>query len=191
MIVFIIIFVIVLIPIYSYNKNKFTIAKGKHSALIEFCPHFGITEMERTVIFSDSCLYVDKSGENDWNKVFGFSYGNHHKNSIRVGWRCSKPNKLSLGLYYYINGKRNHFAVKEIKTNTPYTVKLKVTQSDISIAVSKFNEPTQIIYAKYKVEPKFGTMFTKLTPKWGYYLYPYFGGQEKAPYDMKIRIFKK
>lgn len=175
---------------YSYTKRTFTLRKGKHSALLEMCPHFGITKMTRKVVFDKSCLYEDTSGERDWNKAFGFSYGNHHRNSVRLGWRCFKGN-LMLGAYYYINGKREHFVLTAAETNIPYTITIEVTDSHILYEITSHKGTLQKIYINFKVEPKFGTMFTKLNPSWGYYLYPYFGGQETPKHNMTIKIFKK
>lgn len=180
MIVYIIIFIVILIPIYSYNKNRFTIRKGTHSALLELCPHLGTTRMSRTLIFDKNCLYEDTSGEEDWNKAFGFSYGNHHTTSFRIGWRC-REGVIETCLYYYMNGVRNFKHLKNVRPGTPNKFIIVAGRNRVEVVYGNRISGYNAMNVKG---------LTSLKPKPGYYLYPYFGGQAKAPHKMKLRIFK-
>jgi hypothetical protein len=179
MILFILIFILVLIPVYSYNRNKFTIRKGTHSGVLEMCPHYGITTMERKLVLGKNCLYEDTSGEGDWNKAFGFSYGRHHKNSFRIGWRC-KEGHLETCLYYYEGGIRRTIPLRIVRPNTVNTFRIDYYAE--TVVVKHGNPIRGYSYTKVSV--------TNVKVRPGYYLYPYFGGQAKAPYKMKLRIFK-
>ena len=45
----------------------------------------------------------------DVNKLFGMSYGFHHKNSARFGWRWDlEKNLVEILGYTYVNGVRSH-----------------------------------------------------------------------------------
>ena len=44
-------------------------------------------KMSCEVSFTESCRYNVGKDQSDINKLFGFSVGMHHKNSVRVGWR--------------------------------------------------------------------------------------------------------
>ena len=44
-------------------------------------------KMSCEVVFTESCRYNVGKDQSDINKLFGFSIGMHHKNSVRVGWR--------------------------------------------------------------------------------------------------------
>ena len=90
---------------------KYFILKNNHYSLPPHgCIHFGATEQKIQFRFDKNCIYqVDE--KNDFtNKLFGWSYGMHHKNSIRVGWRpafdAETSKKIDLFFYSYNNGIR-------------------------------------------------------------------------------------
>ena len=178
--------------LHSTTIKEFRIKKGTHSDPLEFCPHFGITKMRRTITFGSSCIYEDKSGEGDWNKAFGFSYGHHHKNSVRIGWRCV-DDKIETCLYSYVNGKRIINKLIYANIDIPYTFKIEYTEnSNIRVLMQA---PINLNSVDGKMEDDNRLAFVyhinnndKPKRKVGYYLYPYFGGQEKAPHDMYMEI---
>lgn len=167
-----------------------TIRKGKHrtdSPKIKL--HFGACELKYRVTFDSSCEYQTEDPKNqaDINKLFGLSYGLHHKNSARFGWRSVGDGKIELLGYVYRNGKRiNEWGKKKISigvidTNKEYVLELLVTSGYYAF-VLKTGDQKEILNA---VMIKYGKLFSI-----GYYLNPYFGGDEVSPHDMKIKMCK-
>lgn len=185
---------------------QYTIEEGKHSAKgFHFGLHTGETEQTFRVTFDKNCNYPAIDSEDDTNKLFGWSYGifpfrkqvtftgarnigdteifewepAHHNNSVRVGW---KPNRqgdyVSLCIYAYLNGER---IISDSIINIPYdeptTLKLKnnYTTGAISLTLMKYVRTTINLFACIK-------------PKFGYMLYPYFGGNAPAPHKITLTL---
>ena len=129
-----------------------------------------------TAIFDSSCKYktVDHHNQKDINKLFGFSDCNtsHKENSARVGWRWSHD---SLRLFGYVHNGRD-IIFQEI-TTAPIG---RIINCRISCLTNQY---------KFEVNGK-----TALLPRHcsgnylRYKLYPYFGGDEVAPQDIKIYL---
>ena len=111
----------------------------------------------------------------DINKLYGFSDcdSNHHVNSARFGWRWNGQ-AIEIHAYCYVNSKRISAVLGTVKINEP---------AKMSIA---------IVTGKYMFDLK-GEVHTM--PRGcpgnfarGYQLYPYFGGDETAPHDVRILI---
>jgi hypothetical protein len=87
----------------------FKIKKGKHKSVF-FRPklHFFKNEICKRVKFDKSAQYqLNNVDQFDINKLFGISYGFHHKNSARFGWRWStRMEKIEILAYVYRDGKR-------------------------------------------------------------------------------------
>lgn len=152
-----------------------TIPKGSH-----YCTgyslgsmHTGITSMEFDVIFEESCLVAPTQWDclTDWNKLFGFSYGYHHSNSLRLVWRV-QDNRIRIGWYNYQSGKvtSKGFATVNVKELN----RMKIDH----------DYQNGIVY--YTCADKYvGVPYTK-SPTWGYRLKPYHGGNCPAQETMKI-----
>lgn len=168
--------------------KTYYIEKGKHSAK---GLHFGLTfknEIKFRACFDKSCLYDLESNDNyDINKLFGFSTTwFHHKQSARVGWRCLNGEKIQLVTYSYNKSQRSitesdilgeispneWFECEIIDIEHSYVFKLKIG----------FGDGKRIITAK-DIKEKDWFLFH-------YLLFPYFGGNQPAPHDMKIFIEK-
>lgn len=159
--------------------KEYLIKKGNHYASgLHFGVHFGLTEQKYKVRFSKECLYTP-DWENDWNKLCGWSYGLHHKNSIRAVWRPEVidnqvTGKIELGLYLYENGIRVICSVtKTVNVEEDFTLALKYY--DYEFARLFVNEEGFGISVTFK-------------PSWGYRLYPYIGGDNVAVQDTKIYL---
>ncbi len=145
--------------------------------------HWGKTRLAHKVTFTDSCIYKtkDKKNQKDINKLFGLSYGWHHKNSIRFGWRCN-GDRISILAYMYRDDERvnewdENIYIEDIDINKEYSFEISFGDGNFLLA----------IFDKDKL---IGTTILKagnLYPL-GYYLNPYFGGDEKAPHDISIKI---
>jgi hypothetical protein len=146
--------------------------------------HKGRTFVSKVVEFNDSCRYdLGDNDQDDWNKLFGFSYGYHHKNSLRVGWRYNKEtSKIELGHYHYIHGERVYSKACDIDVNKEYIISLALLQ-DVE---TYFNvNAIQILVDGVIAGDGY---YTDLKPSWGYKLGLYFGGNRVAPNKIQVKI---
>ena len=157
--------------------KQYTIKEGNHRSGIYFRPHFEKTILRYNVTFGESCIY-DLGNENqaDINKLCGISFGLHHNNSARFGWACV-GGMIELFAYCYVNKKRVWKSLGLVDVGKTYELHLDVNDKSYHFWVYSPDEPT-----RFKVVDK-----TK-TCKWGYMLYPYFGGDEVAPHDIHIAL---
>jgi hypothetical protein len=132
--------------------------------------------------FTESAIYhFNDEDQYDVNKLFGFSFGWHHKNSVRFGWR---PNgdltKIEIVGYEYINKLRvPTIPICDVKLNEWYKYQLKYRGGTFG----------QIEYSVTDGEKQFDTVHPITLKKkinLGYRLYLYFGGNKKAPHDIVI-----
>jgi len=155
-----------------------TLKKGSH-----YCNgwslgsvHTGITSQKFIVSFSDSCKIRPAQSDcvNDWNKLFGFSYGYHHSNSLRLAWRALPSGMIKIASYVYEGGmvKYTGFATVPVMT----AVEMGITY-DVDNKLVYFHCGEQMITET----------FSK-SPAWGYYLKPYYGGNCTAPATMQITL---
>lgn len=155
--------------------KKYLIKKGQHNSGFHLGIHFKKEiVMKREVIFKENCKY-DLNGidQSDVNKLFGVSFGLHQKNSARFGWRWSlDKNKIEILTYTYINGVRNFDSLQFVDLEETITLTLEAKADTYCF--------------------KFGTSELTIkksnTPSYGYFLYPYFGGNQMAPHDINIFI---
>jgi hypothetical protein len=134
-------------------------------------------ELHFTAIFDSSCIYTTSKPENvyDINKLYGFSdCGSlHHENSARVGWLWNGKT-IELYAYCYTNGIRKSALLGTALIGTP---------SELSISI----QPNQYKFTYNETQttlPRHCTSNNIL----GYKLYPYFGGDETAPHDIRVFI---
>ncbi len=131
-----------------------------------------------TVTFTDSCAYKleSKQDQEDINKLFGFSCGWHHKNSARFGWSFVNR-KIQLWAYYYNNSRRSYTHITSLDFNKPYQLRLTALESCYEFIV----DSDYVAVALLKV-PRRGRKTI------GYNLWPFFGGNNPAPHDIKINL---
>jgi len=121
--------------------------------------------------------------QGDVNKLFGYSLGLHHKNSLRFGWRANIKNAtIEIVAYEYRDKVRSVVSICEVKLNEYY--KFDIVYHDfgwIQYTVYEDNGfQVMSIGSSYHMKHKYN---------FGYTLGLYFGGNEKAPQD--ITIYKK
>lgn len=130
--------------------------------------------------FTDSCVYDIDQDQTDINKLFGFSYGFHHNQSDRIGWRYNPIyNKIEILLYSYECKKRYSFLLGSFNINENITISLssKIEKTYRFITIELNNK--RISYC-LKHNKNF----------WGYTLGSYFGGNRTAPHNILIDIVK-
>lgn len=164
--------------------STYTICKGCNYSTIIPSFHSGIKSLKFKIKFDSSCNYElsDITCIKDINKAYGFSYGNHHTNSIRLGWRVGKNayeiNKLELFGYVY-----NNKAVKSKKVGGSKIFFEFDTWYDVELTHDQVSNLAVIKVNTYSVSIPYTAI-----PDIGYYLKPYFGGNCKSPQTMKIEI---
>jgi len=137
--------------------------------------------------FDIDCEYKTKDPKNqkDINKLFGYSFGFHHKNSVRFGWRFNGE-ELEIVSYVYRDGKRvnewdENIYIGNIECGKKYLFEIKMDDGKYFLSIR--DEKHNLIGINYLNHGK------KLFPI-GYHLWPYFGGNEKAPKDFMFKICK-
>ncbi len=174
--------------------KKFLIKKGNH-----YCFHlpklyFGKKNVfEVRFILDEGCKYDLGDADNaDINKLWGVSFGMHHKNSFRLGWNVigsdtsATPNTMgdkSLALFYYAynDGVLKYEQIGVINQGQLGNYLIKFDFDNNRIAITNIFNDSLPQYFPYTF-PKF---------KLGYFLFPYFGGNRKATSDISIYVAAK
>ena len=155
----------------------YTIAKGAHSSDKNVYKPVTTPEMKFVVKFDNSAMYqtINPSNQLDINKLFGFSDNNqeHHMHSARIGWRWYN-NQLELFGYAYNGGGFSYKYITAVPLNQEIDCSIKVqgqsyvmTANGVTISMVRGATTEQGV---------------------GYQLYPYFGGDEVAPHEIKIQV---
>lgn len=172
-------FLLTICTLLSCNKKdsngytNFTIKKGNHksTAALNFTNK---QTLNFIVEFDNSAIYttIDPVNQYDVNKLIGVSDGGlHQKNSARFGWRWV-DNKLELMAYTHYQGNFYFEKITNLELNKEYNCTLILDENYTFIC----NGQT-IIMKRWKN-----------TKSNNYYLWPYFGGDETAPHDIKIKV---
>ena len=134
------------------------------------------TQLTFTAAFDSSCIYTtaDPNNQNDINKLFGFSdcNGHHLENSARVGWRWSND---SLRLFAFVHNNGEMVFREMTSARIGSTIKCRITCLDSSY-LFEINKSVAVL-------PRHCS--AKVTR---YKLFPYFGGDETAPHDIRIAV---
>lgn len=157
--------------------KTYTLKKGKHDSIFPLPKfHTGVYVYNVSFVFNSNCWYnTNIKDGTDLNKLCGFTYWRIHKNSIRLAWRPSKTKGfIEIHSYVYHNGVRATKHICDIHTDKLYKASISINSLygiiNITADLIHYN---QIIELKYK-------------NRWGAFCFPYFGGDNKAPHEMKI-----
>jgi hypothetical protein len=133
--------------------------------------------MKFTVKFDSTAIYttVDPANQGDINKLYGFAdnKGHHHQFSARFGWRWYN-NALNLMAYYYNNGVVEWKDLGNVEIGKEQACAINVFADHYDFVLN--GKTTQAPRKSAGTEAE------------GYQLYPFFGGTENAPHDIKILI---
>jgi hypothetical protein len=156
--------------------TEYVIPKDKQYANGHTIKKVELDALRFMVIFDSTSIYktVKAENQNDINKLYGFSdSAAHHENSARVGWRWN-GSAIELHAYCYANGKRASKLMGTVELGREEAVSIRVKPGQY---LFDFNGKT--------VTMDRGRKETKAI---GYQLYPYFGGDETAPHEIRIYI---
>lgn len=152
----------------------YNILQGQHYSDKSSIRIFNGTEMNFRVRFDSSAIYktMDPVNQYDINKLFGFSDGdNHHKNSARIGWGWNK-NVLRLYAYVYSDSLRLMKEISPVAIGREIWCSILVSRGEYLFTVDE----TRVALHRAVETPAAA----------GYWLYPYFGGDEVAPHNISI-----
>ncbi|MEM9337771.1 MAG: hypothetical protein AAGA66_03525 [Bacteroidota bacterium] len=157
--------------------ENFILPAGKHSGSFPF-QSLQSTSLKFKAVFNESAIYQTglKENQHDINKLMGFSDCNahHHENSARFGWRWL-DGQLEIHAYTYTNGERNTEFVGNVELDRAYEYHIELNENSYDFYLQDVGTITM--------------RRSKFCSTGLYYmLYPYFGGNEKAPHDITIQV---
>lgn len=152
-----------------------TIKEGTHGSSFRIPKLlFKPKQLSYNVEFTNSCRYnIGTDDQGDINKLFGIGYfPHHHNNSVRVGWQYDTASaKMNIWAYWYKNKQRQWAFLKSVDINTTHCFSIRMENEEHIIDLGDVSFSIQI------------------PPRCvGYLLMPYFGGNQTAPHDIKIKL---
>jgi len=157
------------------NYKTFTIREGKHRSTN--ASNFSKdTVFGWNIEFDSSAIYktVDSLNQYDINKLIGWSDcgTDHMENSIRFGWRWLNDS-LEIHWFKHELGEFSFDLIKRVTLEESHYYELTISTWDYKMGVdgTYVHVPRNCVQNKRR-----------------YMLYPYFGGNETAPHDIKIKI---
>ena len=163
---------------------KYRIKKAGHYAwplLLRL--HTGKVEQAFTVKFSPGCT-LHPNTEDDWCKLFGWSYGYHMNNSIRVGWRPTPgpAETVDLALFKHEAGEfSSGLTWLTVPAGTEVRGKMWLDgRGDFCLELSCGEQ--------YLLTHIHGFEDARTYGRWGYFLKPYYGGDAPAPAECIIEL---
>ena len=162
---------------FEHEGQLYLILKGKHSSNAPV----SITQANSIhfeAMFDESAIYnLGNEDQLDINKLIGLSEGmeSHHKNSVRIGWRWSLDKQtVELLSYCYINGERSYTHICDVNLHERF-------EGTISIERDCY-------YVRINSQEHREKRLKESTSGIRYLLFPYFGGNQKAPHNITIAL---
>jgi hypothetical protein len=184
------------------DLTNYKIKKGNHCSSLTISPFISqIQAFDLWFKFKENCLY-SLNYTRDLNKLGGLSLQfnpllftpksklgfklvpPHQITSIRLAWRpvkektgALKPDWIEIWAYIYDKGKRIQIALKHIKIDQLYYMRIESHNKELI-----FKTANETLMTK-KISFNLANHL-----HWGYYLYPYFGGNKTSPKEMDIHL---
>ena len=164
------------VPASTDGAITYRIPAGAHFSTKSSYEMLNLSAMKFTARFDSSAVYQtgQRQNQGDINKLYGMAdCGSvHQKNSARFGWRWYE-NALEIWAYAYVGGHREMSFIKTVGINTTSLYELQFTDSTYTFRV---DDSVVSLPRQCREQAR------------GYKLYPYFGGDEAAPHDIRICI---
>lgn len=159
---------------------RYTIPKGWHycTAFLQRIIPLRSTYKRTSVIHKANWYSHNIVTHSGHNKLCGRTYGclNPHQNSMRITWKPAKrAGWFKLYLYWYDDKKRHSLYIAHTQGNKTINISFTHLKNNIKVTL---NQHSKLI------------KFKKELPKWGFQLFPYFGGKDTAYFKMKFDINK-
>jgi hypothetical protein len=162
----------------SNGFKKYSIPQSEHSTLDNNYQLITREAMRFMAQFDSSCIYytADTKNSGDINKLYGFSdCGSfHHENSARIGWVWN-GRAVDLYAYCYVDSIRNSRLLTTVDIGEPIELSIRPENGQYLFGVN----------GETICSMKRGCTGAGIS---GYQLYPYFGGDETAPHEIRIYI---
>jgi len=162
------------------SGKEYFIRKGNHYADGSKMEILRSNSIHCEVMFDSTAIYesVDKTNQEDVNKLIGFSDCNtaHHENSARLGWSWN-GHAVVLYAYTYMDKERMIKTLAEVPLKQLVTCSVSAIDNHYFFTVNSIADSLPRHCNDYNGER--------------YKLFPYFGGDETAPHDIRIVIYEK
>ncbi len=169
------------------HPHRFQIPRGHHYGLFPTSQPFWTRHscLDFSFALHENCLYDFRqegrphSHHEAINKVVGLSRGPHKWNSVRIGWRRAFEGDqlleaFDLFLYSYLRTKRTSYPLFRIEPGEVIRGQIYFDQRGYGIVFPERGWESHYPFS------------TRL--RWGFVLYPFFGGRLPAPQDMSMEI---
>jgi hypothetical protein len=157
---------------------EYVIPKGDQSATNNPVTAVDVREWRFQVYFDSSAIYtIPGADQYDINKLSGFADNKslHTAYSARFGWRWS-DSRLRLFGFVHNAGEIQFKEISAIDIGKIYTCKIRVKEEQYIFTIEELTKTIAL--------PRAATTPTAE----GYMLYPYFGGNQVAPHEMRIWV---
>lgn len=157
--------------------KEYLIKEGKHGAEDTGGGEMTDHALVYDIIFDSTCVYeIASEDQADINKLFGFSDCNdlHHANSARFGWRWYQ-NELQILSYTYNNDVVSYQELGAVEFDKSYRYIIYINEDSYEFYIEGIMNETVSVDRGNTCDAGYY-----------YFLWPYFGGNQTAPHDMKI-----
>lgn len=171
--------------IYENPETHYLIEKGEHNSKVvggfigDKMRTLKSSNYSFTARFDETARYdLGNKNQFDINKLMGFSDANslHQENSIRFGWCYNlETDKIDIFGYAYLNGDRFFKRITDVGIGETINYQIFLTEATYELTV---NGDAQLSIPR-SVQNQKGVY---------YMLFPYFGGDERAPHRINIFI---
>jgi hypothetical protein len=156
---------------------QYVIPQGQQYCMQNAFTAADYSQLKFVVKFDSSAIYTTQQSSNqgDINKLYGFSDNNsqHHLFSARFGWRW-KNNALELFGYIYNDGTMSFTSLGTVAIGSEHQCSISVNEQNYVFTLNGVSTTMPRSSKTIKAS--------------GYKLFPYFGGDESAPHEIKIWI---
>jgi hypothetical protein len=164
-------------PSIPKGFTEYFIGKGEHYSAQSGQVILSAPRIKCEVIFDSSAIYQNSQAYNqgDVNKLIGFSDCGvaHHENSARLGWNWDGK-QIIIYAYAYSNTQRIILPIDSVKIGKSFSCSVEAIEGSYYFAVGETRVSIQRFCNNYS-----GSF---------YKLFPYFGGDESAPHDIRIFV---
>ena len=159
--------------------RTYTIPEGQHRAIGTGFSFFNQEQLLFQAVFNSSARYKtqDPLNQQDNNKLLGFSDCNtlHQENSARFGWWWNGE-RVAITAYCYFKGQRIIEPIGEVEIDKIYQYGIEKTEKGYVFSLEGF-QPLSLEFRQ-----------DACGSGRNYMLWPYFGGDETAPQEVRVRI---
>lgn len=167
-------------PSIHKGFTEYFIGKGQHYSAQSAQIVLNTPGIKCDVIFDSSAIYqnIEINNQLDVNKLIGFSDcgAGHHENSARLGWNWN-GSQIVIYAYAYSGTQRIILPIDSVKIGTAFHCSVEAIEGNYHFTVADKKVTIQRFCNSYS-----GSFFK---------LFPYFGGDETAPHDIRIYIREK